>query len=142
MVRISGNAPPRPCPSPGVLESQSAWPSRDRRNGRSGSGTQEGTKTGSLNEARSAFARSRRKRLGRNALLNPKRGGTRLASDLRNTLEEHRPNHRLLALATTRRGGSLGAMDVVEIPWPEQRFVGVNALSAIDGVQEVEMKAD
>jgi hypothetical protein len=74
--------------------------------------------------------------------LNPQRGGTHLASVLGNTLEEQLPNHRLLALATALGGGSRGAMDVVEIPSPEQRFVGVNALSAIDGVQEVEMKAD
>ncbi|HUR39142.1 MAG TPA: DUF4956 domain-containing protein [Planctomycetota bacterium] len=57
-------------------------------------------------------------------------------------MEKHLPNHRLLGLATARGGSSLDATYAVELPEPEQMFVIVNALSSIEGVQEVEVKSD
>lgn len=58
------------------------------------------------------------------------------------TLDQHLPEHQLLGLATARGGSSLDATYAVPLPPPEQMFVVVNALSAVEGVQEVEVKSD
>jgi hypothetical protein len=57
-------------------------------------------------------------------------------------LDRHVPGHRLLDLATARGGSSLDATYAVDVPPPEQLFVVVNALSAVQGVQEVEVKSE
>src|SRR6185295_492803 len=51
------------------------------------------------------------------------------------TLDRHLPGHRLLGLATARGGSSLDATYAVELPPPEEMFVIVKALSAVEGVQ-------
>lgn len=60
----------------------------------------------------------------------------------RKELEKHLPTHRLLGLATARGGSSLDATYAVDLPLPDQMFVVVNALSAVEGVQGVEMKSE
>lgn len=61
---------------------------------------------------------------------------------LKSALAKHLPNHRLLGLATARGGSSLDATYAVEVPPPEHVYVLVNLLSAIEGVQEVEVKSE
>lgn len=60
----------------------------------------------------------------------------------RKELEKHFPNHRLLELATARGGSSLDATYAVDVPPPDQVFVVVKALSAVEGVQEVDVKSE
>jgi hypothetical protein len=61
---------------------------------------------------------------------------------LKSALDKHLPNHRLLELATARGGSSLDATYAVDVPPPELVYVLVNLLSAIEGVQEVEVKSE
>ena len=61
---------------------------------------------------------------------------------LKTALAKHLPNHRLLGLATARGGSALDATYAVDVPPPEQVYVVVSALSAIEGVQEVEVKSE
>lgn len=61
---------------------------------------------------------------------------------LKSALAKHLPGHRLLGLATARGGSSLDATYAVEVPPPEHVYVLVNLLSAIEGVQEVEVKSE
>ncbi|HEX7898689.1 MAG TPA: DUF4956 domain-containing protein [Planctomycetota bacterium] len=60
---------------------------------------------------------------------------------LKSALDKHLPNHRLLELATARGGSSLDATYAVDLPPPELVYVLVSLLSAIEGVQEVEVKS-
>ena len=60
---------------------------------------------------------------------------------LKNALDKHLPSHRLLELATARGGSALDATYAVEVPPPELLYVLVKLLSAIEGVQEVEVKS-
>jgi hypothetical protein len=61
---------------------------------------------------------------------------------LKDALAKHLPSHRLMGLATARGGSALDATYAVNVPPPEQVFVVVNALSSIEGVQEVEVKSE
>ncbi len=58
----------------------------------------------------------------------------------RKALDQHLPGHQLLGLATARGGSAWDATYAVEIPPPERVYVLVKILSAIEGVQEVEVK--
>lgn len=60
---------------------------------------------------------------------------------LRQALDKHLPNHRLLGLNTARGGSALDAIYAVNLPPPEDVHVLVKLLSAIEGVQEVEVKS-
>jgi len=60
---------------------------------------------------------------------------------LRQALDKHLPNHRLLGVSTARGGSALDATYAVELPRPEDVHVLVKILSAIEGVQEVEVKS-
>lgn len=57
-------------------------------------------------------------------------------------LDRHLPDHRLLGLATARGGSALDATYAVLLPPAEQVYHLVGALSAIEGVQEVEVKSE
>ncbi len=57
-------------------------------------------------------------------------------------LDQHLPSHHLLGVATARGGSSLDATYAVEFPPPEKVYVLVNTLSAIEGVQQVEVKSE
>jgi hypothetical protein len=61
---------------------------------------------------------------------------------LKNALDKHLPTHRLLELATARGGSALDATYAVEVPPPDLMYVLVKLLSAIEGVQEVEVKSE
>jgi hypothetical protein len=61
---------------------------------------------------------------------------------LKASLEKHLPKHRLLGLATARGGSALDATYAVDLPPADQVYVLVHALSAIEGVQEVEVKSE
>lgn len=60
---------------------------------------------------------------------------------LREALNKHLPNHRLLEVDTARGGSALDAIYAVNLPPPEQVYVLVKLLSSIEGVQEVEVKS-
>ena len=60
---------------------------------------------------------------------------------LKDALDKHLPNHRLLELATARGGSALDATYAVDVPPPELAYVLVKVLTAIEGVQEVEVKS-
>lgn len=60
---------------------------------------------------------------------------------VRQALDKHLPNNRLLGVNTARGGSALDATYAVELPPPEDVYVLVKLLSAIDGVQEVEVKS-
>ncbi len=60
----------------------------------------------------------------------------------RQALEKQLPRHQLLGLATARGGSALDATYAMEVPSPDQVYVLVGALSAIEGVQEVELKSE
>lgn len=57
-------------------------------------------------------------------------------------LHKHLPNHRLMGVATARGGSALDATYAVDLPPSEQVYRLVNALSATDGVQGVEVKSE
>jgi len=61
---------------------------------------------------------------------------------LKASLVKHLPTHRLLGLSTARGGSALDATYAVELPPPDDVYVLVKLLSAIEGVQEVELKSD
>ena len=61
---------------------------------------------------------------------------------LRHALEKHLPTHRLVTLATARGGSSLDATYAVDLPPAEDVFVLVKLLSAIEGVQDVEVTSE
>ena len=65
-----------------------------------------------------------------------------LEGPLKSALDTHLPGHRLLGLATARGGSALDATFAAELPEPERMFVLLNALSAVKGVQEVEVKSE
>jgi len=60
---------------------------------------------------------------------------------LRQALDKHLPTHRLLGVDTARGGSALDAIYAVQLPPPEEVYVLVKLLSAIEGVQEVEVKS-
>ena len=60
---------------------------------------------------------------------------------LQHALDKHLPIHRLLGVGTARGGSALDATYAVELPPPEDVYVLVKVLSAIEGVQEVEVKS-
>ena len=60
---------------------------------------------------------------------------------LQHALDKHLPTHRLLGLGTARGGSALDATYAVELPPPEDVYVLVKLLSAIEGVHEVEVKS-
>ena len=61
---------------------------------------------------------------------------------LQHALNKHLPTHRLLGLATARGGSVLDATYAVDLPPAEDVVVLVKLLSAIEGVQEVEVKSE
>lgn len=61
---------------------------------------------------------------------------------LKSALAKHLPGHRLLGLATARGGSALDATYAVPLPPPDDVYVLVKLLSAIEGVQEVEVKSE
>jgi hypothetical protein len=61
---------------------------------------------------------------------------------LKAALAKHLPGHRLLGLATARGGSALDATYAVSLPSPDDVYVLVKLLSAIEGVQEVEVKSE
>lgn len=61
---------------------------------------------------------------------------------LKAALVKHLPTHRLLGLSTARGGSALDATYAVDLPSPDDVYVLVKLLSAIEGVQEVELKSD
>lgn len=63
-------------------------------------------------------------------------------ASLKHALDKHLPGHQLLGLATARGGSALDATYAVELPTPENTYTLVKLLSAIEGVQEVEVKAE
>jgi hypothetical protein len=67
---------------------------------------------------------------------------TGVNGELSAALDTHLPGHRLVGLATARGGSALDATYAAELPAPERMFVLVNALSAVKGVQEVEVKSE
>jgi hypothetical protein len=58
------------------------------------------------------------------------------------TLDKHLPSHRLLGMATARGGSAWDATYAIEFPAPAQVFHLVSTLSAIEGVQGVELQSD
>lgn len=62
-------------------------------------------------------------------------------SALRQALDKHLPTHRLLEVNTARGGSALDATYAVDLPPPEDVYILVKHLSAIEGVQEVEVKS-
>jgi len=60
---------------------------------------------------------------------------------LRQALDKHLPTHRLMGVDTVRGGSALDATYAVEFPPPEDVYVLVKNLSAIEGVQEVKVKS-
>lgn len=61
---------------------------------------------------------------------------------LKSALDQHLPTHRLLDVGTARGGSALDATYAVDVPPPAEVFVLVKLLSAIEGVQEVEVKSE
>jgi len=60
---------------------------------------------------------------------------------LQQALDKNLPTHRLLGVDTARGGSALDATYAVKLPPPEHVYVLVKLLSAIEGVQEVEVKS-
>ena len=60
---------------------------------------------------------------------------------LKGALDKHLPRHQLLGLSTARGGSALDATYAVDVPPAGQVYVLVSTLSAIEGVQEVEVKS-
>lgn len=60
---------------------------------------------------------------------------------LRHALDKHLPSHRLLGVSTARGGTALDATYAVELPPAEDVYILVKLLSAIEGVQEVEVNS-
>jgi hypothetical protein len=60
---------------------------------------------------------------------------------LKHALDKHLPTHRLLGVGTARGGSALDATYAVELPPAEDVYTLVKLLSAIEGVQEVEVKS-
>ena len=60
----------------------------------------------------------------------------------KSALDQHLPNHQLLGLTTARGGSAWDATYAVELPPPAQVFRLISTLSAIEGVQGVELKSD
>jgi uncharacterized membrane protein YhiD involved in acid resistance len=65
-----------------------------------------------------------------------------LEGAFKNALEQHFPGNRLVGLTTAKGGSSWDAIYSVTLPEPGQVYRVVDALSAIEGVQEVELKSD
>jgi hypothetical protein len=61
---------------------------------------------------------------------------------LRASLDRHLPSHRLIGMATARGGSAWDATYAVEYPEPEQVAPLIVALSALDGVQGVELNEE
>lgn len=61
---------------------------------------------------------------------------------LQHALNKHLPTHRLLGVGTARGGSALDATYAVDLPPSEDVYVLVKLLSAIEGVQEVEVKSE
>jgi hypothetical protein len=61
---------------------------------------------------------------------------------LKTALDRHLPAHQLVAMATARGGSAWDATYAVEFPEPAQVSPLVGALSAVEGVQGVELKSE
>ncbi len=66
----------------------------------------------------------------------------KIETALQGALDRQLPKHHLLGLATARGGSALDATYAVELPPSDQVYPLVNALSAIEGVQSVEVKSE
>lgn len=69
-------------------------------------------------------------------------GATPPNGELKTALDKHLPTHHLLGLATARGGSALDATYAVDLPPPERAYEVIQGLSAVKGVQEVEVKSE
>jgi len=67
--------------------------------------------------------------------------GTSADGPIRQALDTHLPAHRLLGVDTARGGSAFDATYAVKLPPPQDVYALVKLLSAIEGVQEVEVKS-